>query len=299
MACFHPIKGNRGPDGTVTFSRSGPHWIDKPITVACGQCIGCRVEKTRQWAVRSMHESQMHEKNCFITLTYSDAHLPPDETLVLDHWKNFAKKFRRDIGPFRYVHCGEYGELNHRPHYHASIFGHDFSSDREHYRTTPRGDQLYTSPTLDKLWGKGICVIGELTFETAGYVAGYIMKKITGDAGARYYNTIDYSTGEVLAERKPPYITMSRRPGIGAGWIEKYTADVYPRDEVVINGAKMRPPKFYDNYLDQAQPEVLKQIKGRRAAAGSIHEDNNTPERLAVRKEVLTQKRKTFNKREL
>ena len=46
--------------------------------LSCGQCIGCRLESSRQWAIRCVLESKLYdsELNWFMTLTYDDAHLP-------------------------------------------------------------------------------------------------------------------------------------------------------------------------------------------------------------------------------
>ena len=135
VACFHPLKawrshyvnpanGKRG----ITFSISKAY-TDLPISIPCGQCIGCRLHKSRMWAVRCAHEMQMHEDNCFITLTYNAEHLPAPETLLLRDFQLFMKTLRNKNGAgIRFFHCGEYGDKLARPHYHALLFGHDHNS---------------------------------------------------------------------------------------------------------------------------------------------------------------------------
>jgi len=295
MACFHPIPGYRAGSGKITFKRSEATGSLASVSIACGQCRGCRLERSRQWAVRISHEAQTHTHNCFITLTYNDAHLPEDHSLDITHWQLFAKRFRKQEGPFRFYHCGEYGDTNGRPHYHACIFGHDFSADRKRYTKTEQGHELHTSETLDRLWGKGFCQIGELTFQSAAYVARYVMKKQNGQAAADHYDQVDTDTG-LITRLKPEYASMSRRPGIGAAWISKYKTDVYPHDYVIVNGKKSRPPKFYDNQLSEFELEML---KARRATQGKKHRANNTPERLAVREEIATRKSADFLRRDL
>lgn len=89
-----------------------------------------------------------------------------------------------------------------------------------------------------------------MTFESAAYVARYVMKKVTGDRAESHYEG-----------RHPEYTSMSRRPGIGKGWYEKFKADVYPLDRVVVRGVNTRPPRFYDNLLaveDRSTFELLK-----------------------------------------
>ncbi len=261
-------------------------FLELPVTVSCGQCVGCRLERSRQWAVRIMHEAQMHEDNCFVTLTYNDENLPRDGSLKLKDWQRFAKSLRKTVGKFRYFHCGEYGDELGRPHYHAAIFGHDFMSDRTLYTMTAQGHPLYNSPSLDKAWKKGYCQIGELTFESAAYVARYIMKKVGGHQGETHYlSHTNLDTGEVVS-RKPEYVTMSLKPGIGASWYEKFHGDVFPRDEVVSGGRLARPPAFYDTLLERDHPEVLERLKSERRVKAKKHDDNNTPDRLAVREKL-------------
>lgn len=296
MACYSPLKGYRGPGGKVTFKRTLALGTLGHVTVACGQCIGCKLERSRQWAVRSMHEAQLHEANCFLTLTYDDEHLPESGSLDLRHWQTFAKRTRKALGPFRFFHCGEYGDLTGRPHYHAAIFGLDFAADRRIY-TESRGNKLYTSDILDKLWPHGYAVIGALTFQSAAYIARYCLKKITGSKAEQHYERVNETTGEVLV-LKPEYTTMSRRPGIGSAWYAQFSSDVYPDDFVISNGQKARPPKFYDSQFELHDPEGLRLLKKRRRQAGSKHSKNNTPERLRVR-ETVQRSRLTQLKREI
>ncbi len=146
----------------------------------------------------------MHERNSFVTLTYDQAHLPEDGSVDVEHWQVFAKAFRHEFGPFRFFHCGEYGELNRRPHYHALIFGHDFSDDR--VKIGGRGKHDYfLSPRLSKTWGKGFVTIGDMSVQSARYVARYSLKKGAPDSSR--YERVD-KHGEVSFVRRE-YVTMS------------------------------------------------------------------------------------------
>ncbi len=273
MPCDYPLKGFRLPSGGITFEEGTAHIT--PMRVPCGQCAGCRLERSRQWAVRIQHEASQHETNSFITLTYNKTHLPENGGLVLKHWQDFAKRLRKKVGPFRFYQCGEYGDVNDRPHHHSCIFGQDFRADRKPHKITDAGNQLYVSDTLDQTWGKGHCYIGELTFESAAYVARYCLKKVTGSrAESHYYG------------RKPEFATMSLKPGIGAAWIEKYTSDVYPSDEVIVNGKPSKPPRYYDAYLEKTNPTALQTVKDERRARALKHTADQTPERLSVRATV-------------
>ncbi len=195
-----------------------------------------------------MHEAQMNDANAFITLTYEDDQLPPGSSLQVSDWQKFAKRVRKQVGPFRFLHCGEYGDQNGRPHYHACIFGLDFTEDKQ-----PWKNELYTSETLTQLWGMGHVVAGPLTFESAAYVARYVMKKITGPMAEKHYEG-----------RKPEYSTMSRRPGIGQTWFEKFCSEVYPSDQVVSRGRIMKPPRYYDKLLEKKDEEQYLHIVKKR-----------------------------------
>jgi len=290
MPCFRPLVGyrsrhiNQSGKRSIVFHRS-QGFSDLQVTVPCGQCVGCRLERSRQWAIRCAHEAQLHEKNCFITLTFNDANLPEDKSLDVRHFQLFMKRLRKRCGSgIRFYHCGEYGETYGRPHYHACLFNHDFQ-DKRIWKVTNNGDKLYRSKILEELWPYGYSSIGDVTFKSAAYVARYIMKKINGEEAEEHYRYIDPDTGEIF-DRKPEYTTMSRRPGIGKGWLEKYQNDVYPGDYVVMNGKKMRPPKFYDDQYEIIQPDDMKEIKRQRKLNSKKHEENNTPERLAVREKI-------------
>ena len=253
MTCTRPIHGFRAPGGQVKFNPHGA-WVDRPVTVSCGQCSSCRLLRSSSWALRCVHEATLHEHNSFITLTYDGEHLPFDGSLDISHWQKFARDLRKSVGKFRYLHCGEYGDENFRPHYHACIFGLDFLGDREFYKEKG-GFTIYTSELLDQTWGRGMCTVGSLSFESAAYVARYVMKKMTGPMAPDHYRTLDPVTGEEF-QLKPEYCTMSRKPGLGADWIRRWHKDVYPDDFVVHDGRKFRPPSFYDREMLKHQTQI-------------------------------------------
>lgn len=290
MPCYHPVQGYRarvvnretGKRAVVFNVRDG--FRDLPVTVPCGRCIGCRLEKSRQWAVRMMHEASLHDENSFVTLTYDDAHLPRFGSLDRDAFPKFMKRLRKAIQPLRvrYFHAGEYGGAFGRPHYHACLFGFGFP-DRTAW-TTRNGLPVYRSQLLEELWPSGLSEIGSLTFESAAYVARYVVAKKLGKQAEAAYEVVDYSSGEVLGRREPEYATMSRRPGIAAEWFEKYHGDVYPDDRVVVRGKEAKPPRFYDKKLEQMEPRIARAIALARRIARNPSEE--TPERLEVREKV-------------
>lgn len=288
MACTRPLKAYRGPGGKICFNvRKG--FYDQPLELPCARCMACRIAKSREWAIRCVHESQMYEKNCFLTLTYSDKFLPKDLSLDVEHWQKFAKRLRRRLGPFRFFHCGEYGEKNMRPHYHALLFGQDFSEDRYAFQEK-EGRTYWRSPLLEECWKYGFSTIGTVTFQSASYVARYCQKKLNGVMADIAYQRVDDETGEVWAV-KPEYLTMSRRPGLGAGWFEKFGSDVFPCDFVVSDGRKFRPPLFYDVLLGRKDKVLLSELKAKRRAKALA--DPESFERMAVR-EVCVEAKSTL-----
>lgn len=312
MPCYKPVSAWQPLEADVNGKRplvfgAQPSGDYQATEIACGQCIGCRLERSRQWAIRCVHEGNLYDDNCFITLTFSpEALAERDNPWSVDvrDFQLFMKRLRKRFCPknpyskkdepelynafhnkhqIRFFHCGEYGEENFRPHYHACLFNFDFP-DKVPYKNVD-GYTLYTSEILEELWPYGFCTIGDLNFETAAYTARYIMKKVTGDAAKDHYVWIDDETGEVHP-RNPEYVTMSRRPGIGYNWFNKFSSDVYSGDFVVMRGKKMRPPKFYDRKLEEDDELFFEIVKQQRQIDSAEFLDNNTDERLAVREEL-------------
>lgn len=251
MGCNSPLLGYKASDGGFTFQYKkadcGEH-----MEVPCRQCVGCRIGRVREWGIRCTHEMQMHEQNCFLTLTYAPEHVPANGSLVKKHLQDFIKRFRFDTGvKLRYYACGEYGEKFQRPHYHLIVFGYDFPDKVRANRI--KGNTYYNSKILEKLWPYGHSSIGEANFATASYVARYVTKKIYGDKSKDHYERINEETGEVV-HLTPEFTTMSLKPGIGAPWFEKYYEDCFPSDECVIEGKKFRVPEYYFTLLERFNP---------------------------------------------
>ena len=301
MPCYRPIDAyrsrykNHNGKQRITFNRADSAGIK--ITLPCGQCIGCRLERSRQWAIRCTHEAQMHDDNSFITLTYNDENLPDDGSLKPKHFQDFMKRLRKHYAPkkIRYYHCGEYGELLSRPHYHACLFGLDFV-DKKYLKTQKNGTTLFTSATLEKIWTFGFSTIGTVTFESAAYVARYILKKINGERSEQHYKQLSEDTGE-LTDLHPEYTTMSRKPGLGSTWYETYGSDIYPNDTVVINGRKMKPPRYYDQKYEICDPEAYEKLKTKRKEEfENIESEDQSPERLLARENFQHLKNQRFER---
>lgn len=291
MTCFYPKTAFKLENGQISFNEKGK--TEKELTLPCGQCQGCRLERSRQWATRCMHEAQMHTHNCFITLTYNDENHQYD--LIYRHFQKFIKRLRKATRTrIRYYMAGEYGSLNNRPHFHACLFGYDFP-DRKIFRQLPSGSLLYTSELLASLWPFGYSSIGDVTFESAAYVARYVMKKVTGKNAADHYQAMDPNTGE-LRPITPEFNRMSLKPGIGAEFFNKYMSDIYPVGTCIINGQKQKPPRYYEKRYAELKPIEQEQLAYDRAQ--KIDYADLTAQRLADRETVckakLTHKKRGF-----
>nr|WAE43327.1 MAG: replication initiator protein [Microviridae sp.] len=277
MSCYHPLRAWRistGPDSSgvwpITFNPQNAS-ENQPISLPCGKCIGCRFDRSRIWAIRCIHEAKCHKENCFITLTYRNK--SQQKSLNIEDYQLFMKRLRKKYEPkiIRFFHCGEYGD-NGNAHHHACLFGHEFQ-DKKLWETRSKLP-LYRSSELEKLWPFGFSTIGNVTFESAAYVARYVTKKIYGPISKFTYS-----------QKLPEYITMSRRPGIGKEFLDKYTADIYNNDEIILtNKLKFKPPRYYDNIYHKINPDRLDKLKQNRI--NKINQKENTYNRLIVKEEL-------------
>lgn len=309
MTCYHPMEAARLPGEKPLVYKKGqrPKTLSQgweSLELPCGQCRGCRLDRSKQMAVRAVHEALMHEENSFLTLTYAPENEPWGGTLVPDHHTKFMKKFRehfayKKINPstgrlkkyyekkIRFYMCGEYGDQFSRPHFHYLIFGHDFHKDRYPW-TMHNGHQYYRSPTLEKLWPYGHSTIGDVTWETAAYTARYVLKKQNGKkAEAHYERPHPHNHAPITLE--PEFARMSLKPGIGAQWFEKFgESDIYNSgDFVVINGKKYKTPRYYDKLFGELDELELTNIKQGRKQKAARNAADSTPARLEVREKYL------------
>lgn len=283
MPCYKPLKAFRTPTGVV-FHELSRYDILGRIDIPCGQCIGCRMRRASDWELRIMHEAKSWPDNCFVTLTYARDSLPADGSLDHRDWQLFMKRLRKHVErPVRFYMCGEYGDLNQRPHFHACLFNVDFRSDRVQAGKSASGALFFESATLSRLWGLGRCSVQDLTKETASYCARYVMKKALGKASDDIAAMRATDDGVI---RRPEYAAMSLKPGIGFDWFKKYGSDVYPHDYVVAGGTKRRPPRYYDRLLERADRETMEDVAFAREERARVHFADNTDDRLRVREAV-------------
>lgn len=299
MPCFKPKKAWRDyPGAKLRFvPRSGESETEPDLFVPCGWCLGCRLQKRLDWTLRCIAEMHNHEDCCFITLTYNDSHLVYKEplhvpTLVKSDLSAFLKRLRRKLDKLdckvRFFACGEYGELNQRPHYHICLFGwkpgyEDFYNGR----MTSAGSVIWQSHIIESCWDKGLSSVGELNDQTIAYTAGYIMKKIVGDVQDAHY-----------LGAQPEFNNMSRRPGIGADWWTKYHSDLYGFDidgvcvfdHLEHDGKLYKVPRFFDEKLRLHDHEKFIRLKEHRASLEHSEVDYETLARRLACKEYVAAK---------
>lgn len=303
MPCLYPLQAFR--DNFMDASgcmRSRMRFAPTgDIQLPCGRCIACRLEHSRQVAMRCVHEAKLYEDNCFVTLTFDDEHLakmcPLKEggySLVRDHASNFMKRLRQKFSdgfvlkdrdgeerfhssfPVRAFGCGEYGGKDGRPHYHFCLFNCGFS-DRVFYKRE-NGFEYYNSDVLSSLWKFGFAVVTDFSFETAAYVARYCTKKITGKKADSHY-----------LGRLPEFpVYPTRGGGIGKPWFDLFwKSDLVPTDVCIVNGARSKVPRYYDKLRDRVDSIGLKVAKDLRAQRAVQKSSDNTWSRLRTKEKCL------------
>lgn len=224
----------------------------------------------------------MHRDNCFITLTYSPEFVPADRSLNHRHFVLFFKRLRESLrrrwvsdarfGPIQrpypgllYFMGGEYGERDGRPHYHVCLFGF-YPDDTKYWKTAESGFKIFTSAYLDSIWRMGAVYVGDLSFESASYVARYC---VNAEKGVKVTDIFDIETGEIHF-RTREYGRMSLNPPIAKNYLNKFGRDVFENDRVVVRGFDSPVPRYYDKYLNDIAPLYLLEHKDKRREKADI-----------------------------
>lgn len=229
-----------------------------------------------------MHEASMHENNSFVTLTYKEAPV----SLEYSDYQLFMRRVRREFGYARFFMSGEYGELHERPHFHAILFGVRFS-DGSYLGKSEAGFKLYRSECLSGLWKLGHASFGAVSFESAAYVARYVVKKVTGAAAVAHYGA-----------RVPEFARMSLRPGIGERWLEKYWADVWPSGQVVVRDGRVgNAPRYYRKKFAARFPELAERLSLEQQEVMQSKVEENFPARLEAKAAVTSARLKMLKRK--
>lgn len=239
LQCYYSNKLNETGKRSIVFDYKKSYMgtdptVPKSLQIPCGKCLQCKADQSLMWSIRGYHESTLHPYNSFLTLTYDDEHLPADKKIDKRTLQLFIKRLRKAVAPLklRYIACGEYGEKSRRPHYHAIIFGTDFLHDK-----LPITDKLYTSQTVIDCWPQGFVSIAPVTMSSICYVCGYVLKKAGDD---------------------DTFSLMSRRPGIGHDWLDRYKSDLTRTGKVAIEGREYAISPRYVQWSEGDFEEVKK-----------------------------------------
>nr|QJB21694.1 MAG: replication initiator protein [Microvirus sp.] len=253
--CTREITAFVNPDGgRPIFGYQGVRDGLPQIKLPCGKCPECQKDYYTSWATRGSRELLQWEHSVFITLTYDEKNLPPDNSLDKKHVQDFIKRVKKHFkstkeNPIRQTYCGEYGSRTHRPHYHAILYNCDFSDAKKKYMS-PQRHQVYESETLSRLWGKGLAEFGYATPASIAYIAKYILKKKTRkEKESPLIVERDGLTFEVAHE----FIEHSRNPGIGA---YMRGTESLKKGYLTVNGVKKKIPKYYMEWLRVNDPET-------------------------------------------
>lgn len=317
------IMNRKDKDYLVNVCKKSPDLFQQ---IPCGQCSACRLEYSRQWAIRCSLES-MYYANCwFVTITYDDAHLPRGLKLdnetgeimsnsrgellhVLDDSDatKFLKRLRitaerngwRNGKDVRYFYCGEYGEQYKRPHFHFLFFGLDLPDVEPLY--VKRKHRFFYSKTLEEIWGKGNVIIGELCFDSCAYVARYVMKKQKGKSAEEMRDkikTVIFNGDKMtISDFRDEFCRMSRRPGIGKKYFDEHKDNMYLSDSLYVQCSKglqkVKPCRYYDNLYDVQHSEELERIKAHRRAVGKASSLSRSKRTSLTEEQYLQQKELT------
>lgn len=259
MTCYHPLVARKSVrkislDGKylvkvlskdhVYTELAGNDWYKgneyEYINLPCGRCIGCRIDRARDWATRVYCESLYSKDNWFVTLTYDEEHFP-GYNLYLDHVRQFIKDLRnwfsyRGHSGIRYFGCAEYGDASARPHFHLILFNVPLADIKP--SGARRGNLYFSSDVITELWGKGNCIIGAVTLQSSRYVAKYCLKK---------RGTADYDELGINA----PCIFASNRPGIGYDYLYDHAQEIFENGFIEIDGKPVPVPKYFLKQLDK------------------------------------------------
>lgn len=310
VAWKHKTQVKSNGKAIITFDQKLGNFNYEQVRLPCGKCIGCRIMKSREWAVRCVHEASLYDENCFITLTFDDEHLDEYGSLQKKDFQLFMKRLRifneRNVwdpikekyvlrkkchvpaGRIRFFHCGEYGDEMSRPHHHACLFNWSFAD--AYVWDTRKDVVLWRSDVLEELWPFGYSTIGEVTWQSAAYCARYVMKKHGGDLGAEHY--LRESDNGEFYYLEPEYVTMSRRPGLARDYIKRNLNSVYPKDFCTIGGKEYKTPRYYDQIYDEMRPGALQEIKERRVRDGKRREEQSgcTVRGLSLKEDKLKER---------
>lgn len=215
--------------------KHGEAYIDVP----CGKCSKCLKRRIQDWTFRLKQEKH-YSKSCkFITLTYSDEHIPTENgyyTLKKADVQLFMKRLRKlqakhTKDKIRYYFVGEYGTKTQRPHYHAIMFN------------------LYNDEFIIQSWVKNGNPIGITD-----------VQEVRHDGALSY--VVSYINGKTPTENRAPEFSLMSK-GLGKQYLSNPNTYNYHTQsaeycKVVSNGFTQPMPRYYKNliYTDDEKKQI-------------------------------------------
>lgn len=150
--------------------------VGTKMLVKCGKCWECKQERSRNWIYKTWLEAKDHEEKCFITLTIRNNYKTKEfgKNLNKKDLQDFIKRLRKEkqLKNFKYFGAGEYGEEKGRAHYHLISLGY-IPKDLVFWAYSKKGNILYTSHELTKIWGKGLVTVQAFHKDEIPYLSLY------------------------------------------------------------------------------------------------------------------------------
>lgn len=315
MFCTRPSRAwiiGVKPNGNkiLSFRKTYKCHPENELSIPCGHCIGCSLNKANGWAVRCYHESLSHENNYFITLTLN----PETNTGLLSRTavQLFLKRFRKEYGAnIKFLLRGEYGSKLSRPHYHLLIFGGCISDLTEW--DCSRSHPLYRSATVEKMWSdasghsNGFVTIGHFAFDSALYCALYLFKTSGQEKALQRKVSLNVQRLGQSADRlsnrperslyEPEFIIASRRPGLGNSFLREHYRELFNLGQTIVGGRKMSLPRYYLDTIKEMDPDVYNTLKQRRYEDALKKPKKTKSELKELEKHLLDKMNKKANKR--
>lgn len=280
----------------------------KEVTVKCGKCDTCRMEKAQEWAIKLINEGKYHKKACFITLTFDNKLIKTgghskandygahsgfvfDIKASKEYFQKFMKRLRKHFSNKRitFFHVGEYGEKYHRPHHHVILYGINFTEDgkRHEFRNSTSNHPQYFSETLTDLWAAGICTIQDLNPKNTMYISQYTLKKFKGEEEKKF----------------KPIMSFSNRSRMSQKWLRRNFKEVSKGYLEDADGKKYRVPKSYirelkrpDNY-NKKMYDALEKYEDFLFEHFNKFSNKELIKKQKNREEAMRQRAKNYNKK--
>lgn len=293
MRCTSPKTVWTNPEGgRPIFSLWSGVSPGREFLIGCGKCLGCTLDRSSSWALRVQHEARYFERNCFLTLTWDDEHLPESPEAARYEIRKFQARYLKEFGLHRFFGCLELGSRSRRIHAHLIPFGEDFKAGAWQIGRSKSGHPLWRNAVIEKLWPFGFADVGELTSESASYVARYVTAKVEGPQSVWLTHPVTGELREWPTLYRPFYPS---RPALGMRFLDEFAEDVWSGLRA-RGGARLPTPPAYSKRLKVLDADRYEQLVEDRIQSVTAKRDlsEESPQRMEAKAEVMAAKLKFF-----